>query len=118
MIRCALLQSALRAESFERVPLLSLAKAVDAEVTTSHALLFVPRGVRVSRGRLCKMANRKGDETMILKKGDSYSSGLRHVGWTRGDDSGHEGYDLWDYFSGDKYLGPDMHGIEPVFDDF
>ena len=55
---------------------------------------------------------------MILKKGDSYSSGLRHVGWTRGDDSGHEGYDLWDYFSGDKYLGPDMHGIEPVFDDF
>ena len=56
---------------------------------------------------------------MILKKGESYRiSGLRHVGWTRGDDSGHEGYDLWDYFSGDfAYLGPDMHGIEPVFDD-
>ena len=61
---------------------------------------------------------------MILQKGKSYRiSGLRHVGWTRGDDSGHDGYDPWDYFSGNKYsedgkyLGPDIHGIEPVFND-
>lgn len=38
------------------------------------------------------------------------------VGWTVGDGSGHEGYNVSDYFSADgKYLGADEHGIEPIF---
>lgn len=37
------------------------------------------------------------------------------IGWTPGDGSGHEGYNVADYFRDGKYLGPDEHGIEPVF---
>ena len=38
------------------------------------------------------------------------------VGWTTGDGSGHEGYNVSDYFdSSGNYLGPDEHGIEPIF---
>jgi len=42
-----------------------------------------------------------------------------HIGWTEGDGTGHEGYDHLEYFAGGqaggRYLGPDKHGIEPVF---
>ena len=40
---------------------------------------------------------------------------LRCVGWTDGDGTGIEGYSHANYFDGDRYLGPDEHGIEPVF---
>jgi hypothetical protein len=40
------------------------------------------------------------------------------IGWTVGDGSGHEGYNVADYFDQDgNYLGPDEHGIEPIFDE-
>ena len=38
------------------------------------------------------------------------------IGWTEGDGSGHEGYNVADYFCDEKYLGPDTHGIEPIFE--
>lgn len=39
------------------------------------------------------------------------------AGWSRGDGTGHEGYRVEDYFSPDgTYLGPDKHGIEPLFE--
>lgn len=44
-----------------------------------------------------------------------------HTGWTAGDGSGHDGYQLLDYWEPDesrpdtyRYSGPDSHGIEPV----
>ena len=42
------------------------------------------------------------------------------LGWSRGDGTGHEAYRIEDYFRGDpsltsSFLGPDMHGIEPLF---
>lgn len=40
---------------------------------------------------------------------------LRCVGWTDGDGTGVEGYSYAAYLDGDRYLGPDEHGIEPVF---
>lgn len=40
------------------------------------------------------------------------------IGWTIGDGSGHEGYNVSDYFKGGKYLGPDSHGIEPIFENY
>jgi len=40
---------------------------------------------------------------------------LDYEGWTRGDGSGHEGYAGGDYFAGGRYLGPDPHGIEPIY---
>jgi hypothetical protein len=51
---------------------------------------------------------------------------VRPVGWTAGDGTGHEGKAVLDYFggaleghalSGARYLGPDAHGIEPVWAD-
>jgi hypothetical protein len=37
-------------------------------------------------------------------------------GWTEGDGTGHQGYHVEDYFTRDgAYLGPDQHGIEPLF---
>ena len=39
---------------------------------------------------------------------------LEFRGWTEGDGTGHEGYSVGDYFS-DGYLGPDAHGIEPIY---
>jgi hypothetical protein len=56
-----------------------------------------------------------------IKKGDLAMIGAAAmcdmcVGWTHGDGSGHEGYNAADYFdSVDRYLGPDAHGIEPIF---
>lgn len=39
-----------------------------------------------------------------------------HTGWTEGDGSGHEGYQVADYFDRNgRYLGPDCHGVEPTF---
>ncbi len=42
----------------------------------------------------------------------------RVIGWTVGDGSGHEGYHVEDYFdpTTGEYLGPDAHGIEPIFE--
>jgi hypothetical protein len=37
------------------------------------------------------------------------------IGWTEGDGSGHDGYNVADYFRDGRYLGPDEHGIEPIF---
>jgi hypothetical protein len=39
----------------------------------------------------------------------------RLIGWTKGDGSSTDGYHAEDYFSGPRYLGPDEHGIEPIF---
>ncbi len=39
-----------------------------------------------------------------------------HIGWTAGDGSSHEGYNVGDYFDSlNRYKGPDEHGIEPIF---
>jgi hypothetical protein len=38
------------------------------------------------------------------------------IGWTEGDGTGHEGYNVADYFDPEgRYRGPDEHGIEPIF---
>ena len=57
--------------------------------------------------------------TMTLTKGSVYNvETLRAVGWTAGDGTGHEGYNVSDYFSVDgTYLGADECGIEPLFDE-
>lgn len=54
---------------------------------------------------------------MTLERGSKYQAGTLHlVGWTAGDGTGAEGYHMEDYFAADgAYLGPDAHGIEPVF---
>jgi len=56
---------------------------------------------------------------MRLKTGDMVlrPEDLTLVGWTEGDGSGHEGYQYLDYFRDGVYVGPDAHGIEPVFSD-
>lgn len=42
---------------------------------------------------------------------------LQFSGWTDGDGSGADGYNILDYFGDDdSYKGPDQHGIEPIFD--
>lgn len=41
---------------------------------------------------------------------------LKCTGWTVGDGSGHDGYNVIDYFIGGEYLGPDEHGIEPIME--
>lgn len=55
---------------------------------------------------------------MILTDGIRYDlAKLTLVDWTKGDGSGHDGYDCWSYFDlAGRYLGPDKHGIEPVFE--
>lgn len=63
------------------------------------------------------------EETMILRKGEKYNNVDEliedlFVGWTRGDGSGHNGYNVYYYFDDDGcYLGPDEYGIEPIFAD-
>ena len=77
---------------------------------------------RQGMGRVAREPRaRKGrSETMTREKltpGETYDmDALEHIGWTEGDGSGHEGYDAWSYFSGGRYIGPDEHGIEPLFD--
>ena len=39
---------------------------------------------------------------------------LTCTGWTEGDGSGHDGYNVADYFAGGQYQGADGHGIEPI----
>ena len=55
--------------------------------------------------------------THSLTKGTKYdASKLTCIGWTEGDGSGHDGYNVSDYFTSDGiYLGLDECGIEPVF---
>jgi hypothetical protein len=59
-----------------------------------------------------------GGTNVILVPGQRYTTEeLTLVGWTTGDGSGHEGYSCWSYFGADgRYLGPDGHGIEPIFE--
>lgn len=54
---------------------------------------------------------------MKLTKGEQYDiSTLTCLGWTDGDGTGHEGYNVADYFGADgTYRGADEHGIEPLF---
>ncbi len=58
----------------------------------------------------------QGEKTMsTLQKGERYEpESLLLAGWTEGDGSGTEGYNLYDYFAAGIYLGPDQHGIEPL----
>jgi len=44
------------------------------------------------------------------------AKGDRVIGWTEGDGSGRDGYSADDYFDGQRYIGPDAHGIEPIFE--
>jgi len=57
---------------------------------------------------------------MRLTQGKVYDvSALQFAGWTTGDGTGADGYRAGDYFdSRGVYLGPDEHGIEPVFSDW
>ena len=56
---------------------------------------------------------------MILQKGKIYAQSLLILrGWTAGDGSDHVGYAEEYYFDAyGRYLGPDIHGIEPIFED-
>lgn len=53
---------------------------------------------------------------VILKVGEIYDvTQLEIIGWTCGDGSGHNGYNLFDYFDATgQYLGADQYGIEPT----
>ncbi len=55
---------------------------------------------------------------MKLTKDTKYDLATLHcTGWTESDGTGHDGYNFTDYFrDGGVYLGPDEHGIEPLFD--
>lgn len=61
--------------------------------------------------------------THTLKTGDTPAIGVRgmfslFVCWSAGDGSGNVGYSVGDYFDENgRYLGPDQHGIEPLFRD-
>lgn len=54
-----------------------------------------------------------------LIKGNKYDvTTLTCTGWTEGDGSGHDGYNVSDYFAADgTYRGADADGIEPLFED-
>jgi hypothetical protein len=54
---------------------------------------------------------------MKLTIGQSYDrKTLAVIGWTDGDGSSSDGYNVSDYFDRHgAYLGPDQHGIEPLF---
>lgn len=56
---------------------------------------------------------------MTLMQGKLYTiSHLVLLGWTDGDGSGAEGYNLLDYFDYEgRYLGADQHGIEPIVEE-
>ena len=59
---------------------------------------------------------------MKLEKGKKYDSEKLidelFAGWTDGDGTGTAGYNASDYFDPQGYyLGPDGHGIEPMFHD-
>ena len=57
---------------------------------------------------------------MKLEKGKIYDlDNLNCIGWTDGDGTGNEGYNVGNYFdSCGRYIGPDEHGIEPIFADY
>lgn len=59
----------------------------------------------------------KNREPQQLSKGETYDArSLEFVDWTEGDGSSTEGYCCWDYLDQEGlYLGPDEHGIEPLF---
>jgi hypothetical protein len=52
-----------------------------------------------------------------LTPGQKYDvADLNFCGWSDGDGTSRDGYNVSDYFIQDGfYLGPDVHGIEPLF---
>jgi hypothetical protein len=51
------------------------------------------------------------------KRADLDAGSWQLAGWTAGDGSGHDGYNVADYFdAAGEYLGADQHGIEPIFE--
>jgi hypothetical protein len=56
-------------------------------------------------------------ERKTLTEGTVYDlSDLQYLGWTDGDGTDRSGYNCWEFFApGGAYLGPDEHGIEPIF---
>lgn len=54
---------------------------------------------------------------MTLEQGKTYDlNTLECTGWTEGDGSGSDGYNVADYFDAQgRYLGADELGIEPTF---
>ncbi len=52
-----------------------------------------------------------------LQTGRKYDvNSLTFIGWTIGDGTSTDGYNAFDYFTPDgSYLGPDEHGIEPLY---
>lgn len=59
------------------------------------------------------------ETNMKLTKGQKYDeSVMTWIGWSDGDGSGHDGYNVGDYFEADgTYRGADENGIEPLFED-
>ena len=57
-------------------------------------------------------------ETMKLKKGRKYNlKNWRVIGWAGPDGPLYpEGYHYLYYFNKGVYLGPDMYGVEPLFE--
>lgn len=53
-----------------------------------------------------------------LVTGEEYAvDKLDWLGWTKGDGTGTEGYEVAYYLDRDgTYRGPDQHGIEPLFE--
>ena len=47
----------------------------------------------------------------------SESGPLEFVRWSESESESVEGYEMWMYFgSGDRYSGPDQHGVYPIFE--
>ena len=66
--------------------------------------------------------NNEPTQAETLVAGQPYNTNrLEFAGWTLGDYTGSDGYQVKDYFSGPDshgcrvFLGPDSHGIEPKF---
>jgi hypothetical protein len=73
------------------------------------------RWIIMNAEEIVKRYKTAADFEVRLTKGRRYNlDKLRLVGWTKGDGSGHEEYNVEDYFRNDIYLGPDQHGIEPI----
>lgn len=65
------------------------------------------------------------ETTRKLVTGDTYDvASLEFLGWAGNDaiydeagnrNPGMDGYSVADYFDNGRYLGPDIHGVEPLF---
>lgn len=88
-------------------------------ITGSDAVAYAAaKGVTLSKYADATEGGRDGlglDEAREIAAEDPSLIYLTLVGWTEGDGSGHDGYDAGSYFADGEYLGPDAHGIEPIF---